>query len=267
VTQIWSYGLNDHRKSSLTARVTAGEPGANGYPRWTPDGRGVVWVRRSAEGASQLVLQLVDQGAEPVELRSNNSGGTGYLVPMSFSPDGRAMIAFGTMRPGSFDIVRFWRDERTRLWTHGPEILLATAYSEYFGQVSPDGHWFLFTSDRSGRDEIYVTSYPTPGVMHRVSRDGGHKAAWNGSSEIVYKVGTEMYAIDVALTPGFRASQPQLLFRGAFPNIPGFDFAVAPGGREFLMLENRDFLQPATTLTVITDFVDDLTRRLPANGR
>ncbi|AMY07610.1 hypothetical protein LuPra_00784 [Luteitalea pratensis] len=133
--------------------------------------------------------------------------------------------------------------------------------------MSPDGRWLLFTSDQSGRDEIYVTSYPAPGAMHKVSRDGGHKAAWNGTSEIVYKFGTEMYAIDVALTPSFRASEPRLLFHGAFPNIPGFDFAVVPGGREFLMLKNREFLQPATTLTVITDFFDDLTRRMPAPGR
>ena len=122
--------------------------------------------------------------------------------------------------------------------------MLATPYSEYFGQVSPDSRWLLFTSDQSGRDEIYVTSYPTPGVMNQVSRDGGHKAAWNGTSEIVYKVGTEMYAVDVALTPDFRAGQPKLLFAGAFPNIPGFDFAVAPGGQEFLMLENKEFMQP-----------------------
>ena len=153
VTQIWLFGLEDHRKSSLTARVTAGEPGLNGYPRWTPDGRGVVWTR-PAQGVSQLVLQLVDGGAEPVELWSNNRGGPGYFVPMSFSPDGSTMIAFGTMRPGSFDIVRFLRDERSRLWTRGPEIVLATPYSEYFGEVSPDGRWLLFTSDQSGRDEI-----------------------------------------------------------------------------------------------------------------
>jgi hypothetical protein len=103
--------------------------------------------------------------------------------------------------------------------------------------------------------------------MYKVSRAGGHKAAWNGNSEIVYKVGTEMHAIDVTLTPDFRVGKPKLLFAGAYPNIPGFDFALAPGGREFLMLENKEFLQPATTLTVITDLLDDLKRRIPARGR
>lgn len=77
----------------------------------------------------------------------------------------------------------------------------------------------------------------------------------------------EMHAVDVTLTPSFHAGPPKLLFAGAFPNIPGFDFAVAPGGREFLMLENKEFLHAATTLTVITDFFDDLERRTPALGR
>ena len=267
VTQLWLIGLQDHRKSSLTARVTGGEPGWNAYPRWTPDGRGVVFFRRTEEGVFQLALQTIDAGAEPVELWSNNRGSAGSLVPMSFSPDGTAMIAFGALRPGGYDLVRFRRDERTGLWNQGPDTVLATPYSEYFGEVSPDGRWLLFTSDHSGRDEIYVTSYPTPGDMHKVSRDGGHKAAWNGSSEIVYKVGTEMYSVDVTLTPHFRAGQPKLLFAGAFPNIPGFDFSVAPGGREFLMLENKEFLQPTTALTVVTNVFDDLKRRAPARPR
>jgi eukaryotic-like serine/threonine-protein kinase len=266
VTELQLVGLADHQKSSLTARVTLGEPGLNSYPRWTPDGHGVVSFKRSGEGVFQLTLQVVDGSVEPVELWSNRRGGSSYFVPMAFAPDG-TLIALGTMRPGSFDIVRFVRDERSGLWTHGPEIVLATPYSEYFGQVSPDGRWLLFTSDQSGRDEIYVTSYPTPGVMRRVSSGGGHKAAWNGTSEIVYKVGTEMYAVDVALAPSFRAGQPKRLFTGAFPNVPGFDFAVAPGGQEFLMLENKGFLQAATTLTVITGFFEDLNRRAPVRGQ
>jgi hypothetical protein len=267
VTELGLFGLEAHQRSSLTPRVTEGEPRPNGYPRWTPDGRGVVYTRRSRDGVSQLVLQAADGIAEPVELYSNSRGGSSYLIPMSFSPDGTALIAFGTMRPGSFDIVRFVRDERSRLWTHGPEVVLATPYSEYFGEVSPDGRWLLFTSDQSGRDEIYVTSYPTPGATYKVSSGGGHKAAWNGTSEIVYKFGTAMHAVDVTLTPGFHAGQPRLLFAGAFPNIPGFDFAVAPGGQEFLMLENRAFLDAPTTLTVITSFVDDLNRRAETLGR
>ena len=97
--------------------------------------------------------------------------------------------------------------------------------------------------------------------MHQVSRDGGHKALWNGNSEIIYKVGTAMHSVAVMPTPDFHASQPELLFTGAFPNIPGFDFDLAPGGQEFLMLENKAFMQPSTTLTVITDVLERVQRQ------
>lgn len=264
VTQLWLYDIQRQRKSPLTGRVTSGEETWNAYPRWTPDGRGVVYFRIPAAGRFQIALQRVDEGGEPSGLWSNTPPQPGYLTPVSFTPDARAMLAFGPINPGSIDIVRFGIDARSGLWTRGPESVLATSYSEYFGQVSPDGRWMLFTSDRSGRDEIYVTSYPVPGVMHKVSRDGGHKAVWIGASEIVYKFGAEMHAVAVTLGPEFRAGEPRLLFAGDFPNIPGLDFAVAPGGREFLMLENPDILRPTTTLTVITNVVDDLDRRAPS---
>lgn len=73
-----------------------------------------------------------------------------------------------------------------------------------------------------------------------------------------------MHAVDVTLAPDFQASQPKRLFTGAFPNVPGFDFAVAAGGREFLMLENIEFLRPTATLNVITRFFEALDHRTPA---
>jgi hypothetical protein len=76
-----------------------------------------------------------------------------------------------------------------------------------------------------------------------------------------------MYAVDVTLAPGFRAGQPRLLFAGAFPNIPGFDFAIAPGGREFLMLENEEFSKPQTRLTVIGNVVEEVERRESSRSR
>ncbi|MGE5814552.1 MAG: hypothetical protein ACM36C_08710 [Acidobacteriota bacterium] len=42
---------------------------------------------------------------------------------------------------------------------------------------------------------------------------------------------------------------------------------LSPEATLSLTLVNREFLQPATTLTVITNFFDDLKRRTPAHGR
>jgi hypothetical protein len=87
-----------------------------------------------------------------------------------------------------------------------------------------------------------------------------------GRNEIVYKDGKRMYVVPVRFSPTFeKKGDAQLLFEGAYPNIPGFDYAISSDGEKFLMLENRAFFKPTTTLTVITNFFDELNRRfLPA---
>ena len=177
------------------------------------------------------------------------------------------MTVFGPSKNTSFDIFSLRTEKAGPPSTDGPELLLGNSYGEYFGQISPDGRWMLYASDQSGRNEIYVTSYPKPGAVWQISRGGGHKPLWSpNSTEIVYRSGTQLYAVAVTLVPVFRAGEPRLLFEGPYPNTPGFDFDISPDGRRFLMLENNDFLRPSTTLTVITNFFDELRRRVPTGG-
>ena len=87
---------------------------------------------------------------------------------------------------------------------------------------------------------------------------------WNpGAPGIVYRAGRQMYAVDVTLGPEFRAGEPRLLYDGPYPDVSGFGFDITSDGKQFLRLENKDFMKPSTTLTVVTDFFDELRRRVP----
>ena len=44
--------------------------------------------------------------------------------------------------------------------------------------MSPDGRWVAYESDESGRTEVYVQSYPSPGGKAAISADGGAFPAW-----------------------------------------------------------------------------------------
>ena len=37
----------------------------------------------------------------------------------------------------------------------------------------PNGPWVAYTSDETGRDEVYVTSFPHPGGLRQISTAGG----------------------------------------------------------------------------------------------
>ena len=51
--------------------------------------------------------------------------------------------------------------------------LVHTQFSENNARFSPDGRWVVYSSDESGRAEIYVVDFPNAARKWQVSRDGG----------------------------------------------------------------------------------------------
>jgi len=262
VSGVGVYDLRRGQPVPLTTRAATGAAPWVSYPRWAPDGTHVVCFRKE-KAEFQVVMYSLEDGAEPQVMWRSGAGGPVYLTPMNAAPGGSQWFTFGVTRDRGFDIVRL-RAPAAAGGTWTAEPLLSTEFGEYFPQLSPDGRWLLFTSDRTGRDEIYVTSYPVPGRLHQVSQNGGHKPAWMpGGREIVYRNGTRMFLVPVKTGAVFEKGDARALFEGAYPNIPGFDFAISPDGQRFLMLENRRFVAPTTTLTVVTNFFEELRRRVP----
>jgi Tol biopolymer transport system component len=46
------------------------------------------------------------------------------------------------------------------------------------GQLSTDGRWLAYASPESGKFNIYVQSFPTPGSKYQVSTEGGVQPRW-----------------------------------------------------------------------------------------
>src|SRR5262249_50925425 len=80
--------------------------------------------------------------------------------------------------------------------------------------LSPDGRYAAYVSAESGRDDIYVTSYPGPGGKFPVSTDGGTQPVWARNGELFYRNGTGMMTVDISTTPNLRIGQTKTLFEG-----------------------------------------------------
>ena len=220
--------------------------------------------------SNKLVWASID-GTPEIVLWSQKETGPEWLYPMGFSPDGSVLSAFGPSKGTSFDLYLLDLNERDgKPVPREPELFLSNRFGECFGQISPDGHWMLFASDQSGQYEVYVTSYPKPGAIYQISRNGGREPLWNpGASEIDYLSGMQMYAVDVSFDSEFRVGEPRRLFDGPFPDVPGFGYDVASDGKAFLMLQSKAILKPSPTLNVVTNVADELQRSigLQVNGK
>ena len=77
-----------------------------------------------------------------------------------------------------------------RWWETGSRFhFLQTEFNELNGQFSPDGRWIAYTSDESGRNEIYVGPFPGPGGKQQISTSGGRQPKWRGDGKEIFYSG------------------------------------------------------------------------------
>jgi Tol biopolymer transport system component/tRNA A-37 threonylcarbamoyl transferase component Bud32 len=247
-TQIWLYDLP---REALTRLTIEGNTNAN--PRWTPDGKRIIFASNRGTRDSGLYWQLAD-----------GSGGAERLIaaPSSTGPwssAGRVLAVSGGDTATGFDI--------DVLQPGGPQPLVRTPFNEVSGAFSPDGRWLAFASDASGRYEIYVQAYPGPGGRLQISSEGGAEPLWSRNGrELFYRSGDKMMAVEIDTRSSFSAGKPKSLFQGRYLPAPAqtANYDVAPDGR-FLMIKPGGEEQAPTQVNVVLNWFEELKRLVPVS--
>jgi Tol biopolymer transport system component len=187
--------------------------------------------------------------------------------PYSFSPDGQSLVFREQTNTTAQDLwVLRLSDPGTPGQARKVELFLRTPFGEAAARFSPDGRWLVYSSDESGRREIYVQPYPGPGGKWQISTDGGREPIWNPNGrELFYRNGDKMMAVDIATQPGFSAGRPRVLFGGPYVLSPTTtaNYDVSPDGQRFLMLKGGEEQQAATQIHVVLNWFEELKRRVP----
>jgi Tol biopolymer transport system component len=122
-----------------------------------------------------------------------------------------------------------------------PQALSPSEFSEEGARLSPDGRYFAYVSNSSGKAEVYVrpfegSSYGAKpaGGTSMVSKNGGSAVRWQSDGkEIFYtRPGGDLLSVDVSTTPVFRAGVPNLMFKA--PASSNWD--VTADGQRFLFV-------------------------------
>ena len=241
---IW---LLDRRQGTLT-RLTF-DSGAT-RPSWSPDGRRIVYSRLHG---GDTELRIVDaDGSAPAESLLTIPGL--QLGQNPFTPDGRTLIVRGIGGRTGRDIWRV-RLDSTRALTpllHGPA-------DEQMPILSPDGRWMGYVSDESGRQEVYVRSFPGMGARYQISLDGGTEPVWSPrGGEIFYRNGPAMLVAAVRTAPGFEVLGRTTLFTSNnYINSGGYDatYDVTADGQHLLMVRG---LAVTSSMTLTLNWFDNL---------
>ena len=249
--RIWIY---DFSRATLTP-LTSGP--SSQIPIWTPDGKRIVY-RLSRGGYRNLFWRSADGTGEEERLTTSEN----IQGPGSFSHD-RKWLAFYEVAPTTgYDIWVLPVDGDRR-----PQPVLNTPFNEGVPRFSPGGPWLAYSSDKSGRREIYVRPFRVPGQEWLISTDGGNEPVWSRDGRRLFYVnGDKMMAVDITTQPAFSPGPPRMLYQGRF--LSGWDLNATSGydvsldGRRFLRVQAAEPEQPHRHINVVINWFRELTERV-----
>ena len=222
-TDIWLIDLSRGTSSRFTFT-----PNYDDNPVWSPDGSQVVFSS-NAENFFSLSKKLSSgAGSEEVILKSDN-GQEAY----DWSRDGRFLLFtdFGAKTDADVWVLPMSGDGKAY-------PLLQTEFSETYGQFSPDGRWFAYTSNESGKTEVYVQSFPTSGGKWLISTGGGSQPRWRGDGKELFYIAPDKTLMAVGINAGstFEMTTPTPLFQTQVSsyNAPN-RYVVSADGQRFLI--------------------------------
>jgi Tol biopolymer transport system component len=233
------------------ARFTS-DASNNLAPFWSPKGDRIVFTSNRKDGLLGL-YQRATSGSGQDELLLQNSINT---LSSQWSRDGRFIVYFEVDPKNKRDLWVLPMEGAAN--DRKPILFLGTEFDELFGQLSPDSHWMAFTSDRSGRREVYVRPFPPGEGEWTISIAGGQGPRWRGDGkELFYEAGDgKMMAVPVKVTagakPSFEAGAPMVLFEAHLVhrgNDSQLQYDVSADGKRFLINTAGGTSPPLTVVT------------------
>jgi serine/threonine-protein kinase len=234
---------------------------SNEEPTWTADGRSVTYVSSGTAGNAR-VGDVVRQAADGSDRAATVLHSERQISEQLWSSRGDWLVVrTTTSTAGAGDILAVRADNPSTLVP-----IVATSKSEYTPTLSPDGKWLAYTTNETGRFEIFVVPFPNAGSAKRqVSTTGGISPRWSrrGGELFYLDLQSNLMAAQVTTSPTFTLQGTKLLFSAADFVLNGGSrrgFDVSPDDQRFLMVR-RDAGVASAQVIVTENWFEDAKAR------
>ncbi len=234
---------------ATTERLTS-NPGFEWSPVWSPDGESVAFS--SNRNGTFNVYSKLASGPAPEELVFATRSGD---IVHDWSSDGRILLVEST--EGLWVVPTAEKEK--------PYPLLSTKFWEGQARISRDSRWIAYTSNDSGRGEVYVQEFREGGRRWPISTRGGLDPRWRSDGRELFYLEpgpptaasqvaeVTLMSVEVKSGARFEAAASRGLFRVRVPTTwleSLTTYAVDSQGERFLFSKVTDFEPPLVTLVL-----------------
>jgi Tol biopolymer transport system component len=250
---IWIFDFGTNLSTRLTFAQT------QILPIWSPDGQFVYYF--SFRGKRQGIYRKPYDGSGEEELVFLSTDDVFLLS--GIGPDTRTLL--GTLNAPSIQIiqVRLEEDGKVKLEQFG-----AGDGYHWGGTYSPDYQWIAYTSNETGRAEVYVEPASGSGKW-QISTDGGMAPIWGPDGrELFFGNHRGILRVEVSTKGEFRHGRPELLISGSFllQTPPRANFDISPNGKLFVLVQAGDSDEAHHELRVSLNWFEELKRMVPTDN-
>jgi len=177
--------------------------GFTGSPVWSADGKRLAYAYQPPGQIDDVYIKDVGTGVIQPVTETPTLG----EHPVAWSHDGRSLLVF------TYDDDKAYLS----LWSFASRTLsrfLGPRASEH-ASFSPRDDYLAFTSQESGRPEVYVTSFPDHRRTWPLTTEGGWVLGWSddGREILVATLSGHIVGYPVSTDGGFSHRQPTILLR------------------------------------------------------
>ena len=215
-------------------RITALN-GVERHPRWDPTGRTIAYSFDGA-GGIDVATQPVDSGGAAETIVDEHS----QNHVLEWSTDGKYILYNSTSIDGLMaeELKYLELADKGNGWE--ARTMLRAPFNLWWAALSPDARFVAYVSNETGREEVYIRSFPDGKQTLAVSRDGGIEPRWSGDgSELFYVQGFALMAVPVSTEPSLSVGSATSLFEhpGLESGLQDPQYDVSADSQRFVLAE------------------------------
>lgn len=251
---IWVYNIP--RKS--LSRLTFG--GNNRTPTWSPNGDKIAYWKYLDNGKSGIFMRRADGSDEPEQIYESED--RSYID--SWSNDSKYLVLDASLNGGS-SVLRILPLDGSK---KAVDFITQNQTVKRIGSLSPDGKWLAYTSNESGKNQIYVKAFPSGAGKWQISTDLGIEPHWAPDGKAIYYIANNnMMRAAVSTDHGFVPQAPVVLFSGyvRLDVDSGLTFDISPDGKYFITTKANK-TENLRKITVVLNWFQELQSRVNQKG-